>query len=515
MTVYVPGTAETDPKKQNRAIQAAGAAIATNTTAIATNTTAIATNTTAITTVTTKLADFISVRSYGAAIDGVTDDTTAIAAAIAATPSGGTLYFPAGSYLISGSGSQIFTITTPINILGMGSNAGAAVSGTTSGSTFLLAASVPNTRDVFHIVGVTNSVLRGYSFKNFNVGVISGGLGQNVLHFDSTAGTTTGFAEVVIDNVAMGPSASSGGNSIFVNNGTGTNTNGGTFNFTVQKSYLAGGVQFRQAGDTLRVIDNIITGVNAGVLSSQVAGAGQLLVLNNNITNSGGAVVINSGYAPVIAFNEIESGTTTEANGALVDISGAVSSVSSAKIINNQIQATSGTATPIRVAVATTTFIDGNRLSTPSAYAHIVNTASATGTTIGLGNEFDGGGANYTDSGTGTIDPLGAWVSYTSTFASTTGTATVAAKKKVVGKTIFVNIGVTFTSAVTGTFTVTLPTTSLNNAVISGKEIAIGGLGAAGWALASSNSLSVLSDAGGQFTTNAMVIILTGSYESS
>lgn len=55
MTVYVPGTGETDSKKQNMSLQALGAAqavdeanIATNTTNIATNTASIATNTTAI-----------------------------------------------------------------------------------------------------------------------------------------------------------------------------------------------------------------------------------------------------------------------------------------------------------------------------------------------------------------------------------------------------------------------------------------------------------------------------------
>lgn len=42
MTVYAPGTAETDPKKQNRSLQANAAATATNTTNIAANTAAIA-----------------------------------------------------------------------------------------------------------------------------------------------------------------------------------------------------------------------------------------------------------------------------------------------------------------------------------------------------------------------------------------------------------------------------------------------------------------------------------------
>lgn len=41
-----------------------------------------------------------NVRTYGAIGDGTTDDTDAIAAAIAALPTGGTLYFPAGTYMV-------------------------------------------------------------------------------------------------------------------------------------------------------------------------------------------------------------------------------------------------------------------------------------------------------------------------------------------------------------------------------------------------------------------------------
>lgn len=48
MTVYVPGTGETDSKKQNMSLQALGAAQAVDEANIATNTTNIATNTAAI-----------------------------------------------------------------------------------------------------------------------------------------------------------------------------------------------------------------------------------------------------------------------------------------------------------------------------------------------------------------------------------------------------------------------------------------------------------------------------------
>ena len=53
------------------------------------------------TTVQSKLRESVSVKDFGAVGDGVTDDTTAIAAAVAAVPTGGIVLFPPATYLVS------------------------------------------------------------------------------------------------------------------------------------------------------------------------------------------------------------------------------------------------------------------------------------------------------------------------------------------------------------------------------------------------------------------------------
>lgn len=83
------------------------------------------------------LAGLVTPQDYGAAGDGVRDDTAAIAAALAAVPAnGGTVYFPPGSYLISAplvasvTGTQIVGGGWGSQLLFDGSVASTAISAT-------------------------------------------------------------------------------------------------------------------------------------------------------------------------------------------------------------------------------------------------------------------------------------------------------------------------------------------------------------------------------------------------
>lgn len=63
------------------------------------------------------LAGFVTPQDYGATGNGVTDDTTAVQAAITAVQAaGGTIFIPAGTYLLS----SVITCTGTVNLIGAG-----------------------------------------------------------------------------------------------------------------------------------------------------------------------------------------------------------------------------------------------------------------------------------------------------------------------------------------------------------------------------------------------------------
>ena len=66
---------------------------------------------------------YINVKDYGAVGDGVTDDTAAIEAAMAAALYDGTLFFPAGVFCYNGTGLD-FYVNSPVRIVGVGGYTG-------------------------------------------------------------------------------------------------------------------------------------------------------------------------------------------------------------------------------------------------------------------------------------------------------------------------------------------------------------------------------------------------------
>lgn len=150
--------------------------------------------------------------------------------------------------------------------------------------------------------------------------------------------------------------------------------------------------------------------------------------------------------------------------------------------------------------------INGVAVTANTGTGSVVRATSPTLVTPALG------AATATTINGASIDNL-AWSTYTSTFGATSGTATVVAKQKTLGKMVFVNIDVTFTSVVVGTFTVTLPTNSVNSGFLPGAVLSAG-FQAFGAVNASSNSLNVFKYDGTQILANGSHIVLTGVYEA-
>lgn len=117
------------------------------------NSNVLATGTTTPRSLANRFADVVNVKDFGAVGDGVTDDTAAIQAAITATTTGKSIYFPSGTYSFS---SQLVFNTNKIGIQGDGSS-----------TTFLKYTGSNTTNDII-VVGdgisqIVNIIISGFT----------------------------------------------------------------------------------------------------------------------------------------------------------------------------------------------------------------------------------------------------------------------------------------------------------------------------------------------------------------
>lgn len=324
-----------------------------------------------------RLRDTYSVKDFGAVGNGSTDDTAAITAAIAAVPSGSTLYFPEGAYSIRSAGSEIFLIDKRICLKGAG-----------HGTEFVVHSSVGTSTDCFHVKCQSASELRGVYFEDFAC-VQQGTAGDHIRTWfvlDSEE-VDTSVSDVEISNILTDDA-----NLLFVHIKGGTA--GSAFDITIKDSVnYGGGIYLDSAGDSIRVDNCVLAGARPGVQGYQAGGAGNLVISRNNIVTIDGSIVLTGGINPLITANVIEqkSGTTNSSTyNAMVDIRGTQSLIESCRIIGNSIQSLAGSNNPdcIRVDNADSTVIDNNRLYIASTNKHVVVTANAVATTITAENSY-------------------------------------------------------------------------------------------------------------------------------
>lgn len=218
---------------------------------------------------------------YNADPTGVIDATTAINAALLV---GGTVYMPKGVYLVS----STLQMTQPTRLVGDGPC-----------SQLKLAPTFPATSDVVNVAPVGPGF--GWGLQNFQITAPTV-LGRNGIALTLATGASLNLLQ--LHGIVVGQTHGSG---VFLTN----NNVDGFFCSTIEQCCIFGGINLTNCGDSIRIRDNTITGVTpnggfAGIFASQVAGAAQLLIENNNITASGGAIWLYNCFEPKVIRNQIE-----------------------------------------------------------------------------------------------------------------------------------------------------------------------------------------------------------------
>lgn len=193
---------------------------------------------------------------------------------------------------------------------------------------------------------------------------------------------------------------------VYHNNDATDNPTGALYAALFENNQFGNGMFLSKSGDGITIRNNLVYGAGAGIKADLITGAGNLLIDGNIITTAGGCIIIDYALAPIISNNECEQQVTnTEANNAMIDLTGSSAEIIGAHILNNLVMANSGTGSPslLRIANCTDALYDYNKLLTPTAYVPVIITASAINTRKGANNYISSGGAApETDSGAGT-----------------------------------------------------------------------------------------------------------------
>lgn len=297
----------------------------------------------------------------------------AISAAITATPDGGELYLPAGTYVLSGA-SLPFTISKRITIRGAGWD-----------TVLQVGAGVGATTDVFLLKPSTVNDVQGMRLQDFYITPASGAPGRSAFMVD---GTNASVSNLVIDHVRVDTL----GNYAFnTQNMTGTNSsvNGSPYVLKITNSLISGGMNLTLVGDTVNIEGNTFTGPR-DITVKQIGAAGTnggahgFRCVGNNITVTGGSVIQNA-WQGIWGWNDMESpNTSTETNSALLDLQGnASANVQGFQIVGNFLGGSAPqVSTSLRIDRATGTVVRDNFI--PQATTGAVVTANAANTAFML-----------------------------------------------------------------------------------------------------------------------------------
>jgi hypothetical protein len=327
-------------------------------------------------------------------VDGVTysRNNVGIQAAVNATPAGGTIILPPGTYTLTGTGSEEILITRSIHFICSG-----------WGTVLQVGSLVPNTTDVFRLK--PSGLVRDIVIQDCAVTPQSGAPGRYGISIDAQGASSNQVANAIFTHNWIG--TLKGNYSIATINPPRTG-NGVLWASTITGNELvSGGILLNGTGDSINVTENVITGSNAAVELNSLSGASHNVVERNNMTTVGGCFLVHGATQPKFVFNQCEQTiATTESNSAMVDLNGDDYSVGSALIAGNNLNIHGNATNVVRVNAATNTIInDGNELQLKSITGvGVLITGLASGTIIGPNAYFGAtnGAVSVSDFGNGT-----------------------------------------------------------------------------------------------------------------
>jgi Pectate lyase superfamily protein len=325
-------------------------------------------------------------------VDGIIYPRTnvGIQAAVAATPSGGTVILPPGTYALTGTGSEEILITGSLHFQCSG-----------WGTVLQVGASVPTTTDIIHIK--PSGFIRDVSVEDCNIEPVSGTPGRYGISVDENGNNANQVANLQIIHNEIGQL---GGTQSIASINTVTGGNGVVWGSTIRDNQLFAGTLWAHIGDSFNFLRNVVTGSGACAEVDQVAGASHFVGEGNNCTTAGGAFVVHGAFQPKWVFNQNEQTvTSTETNGAIIDLLGDDYTIDTANVSGNNLNAHTFSAKNMYVAGAINALIENNGITVQATTGVGITIASgADSTSIGP-NTFigtSGGAVSTLNSGTHT-----------------------------------------------------------------------------------------------------------------
>lgn len=243
----------------------------------------------------------INVKDYGAKGDGTTNDIAAFRNAVAATPKGGTLYIPPGTYIWAGSGilTEHLLISKSIRMYGSGFATNIVIGNDTLSTTDAIRFSPTAYEDNYFAY-----------FGNFSISGPSATVkyGRHAIHIDMTD-PNKHLSNMTIEKFfTVGMT----GHGIHLTNPTGTDS---LYTTTIQDCLMYNGIFLERSGDSNNILRNaLVIGTvadgAAGIEITTVSGATMTIIEGNNITMQGGAISITGANQVKIRNNQIEQVAT-------------------------------------------------------------------------------------------------------------------------------------------------------------------------------------------------------------